>query len=103
MNTHVAKNFATGRVDSISGVPVRVYPSSLPLRQGLRIVADSANINAIFIGNQGVTAFGNIYTDGFPLRPGEREIFYVDNTSGVFLVSNSTNPALAGRAFWFAC
>ena len=92
MRIGLGKFFMTGKVTAGSN-PVAVFPSSLYLRGGLMLKADSGNAGIIFVGDSGVTA-GN----GYPLQPGVPEFFRVDDVSGVFLLASAGSPKVA----WFA-
>jgi len=88
MNLNVQRYFQTGRVPNVGTVAVQVFPSSVQLRAGLWLKADSGNPNNLFIGQSNVTAWTNPTTDGYPLRPGEEHLFTVDNVSGVYVKAN---------------
>lgn len=99
MNTSVSRNFLTGTVASIGVVtPLQInVGSGIISRHGVLLKADSGNAGAVFIGNSGVTAFVSPTTDGYPLRPGEFQTFPIDNSAGIYMISNQGS----NRIWWF--
>ena len=94
MRIGLGKYFMTGCVTGIGAAnPIAVFPSSLNLRGGLKLKADSGNTGVVYIGASGWITQGL----GYPLRPGEFEQFPIDDVSGVFLLANTSS----NKVFWF--
>lgn len=78
----------------VAAGPVRtkLRSSATPCRR-ITVKADTANVNALYLGLSTVTADSNNTTGGFVLLPGEAFTFGIDDVSSVYIHGTAAEGA----------
>lgn len=99
MSTHLKS--AVAEVDSldhgrrnIATSPTRCVPNDSHNKFGVRLKADQANTEPIYVGNSDVTAATETTTDGFPLWPGEEIWLPLGQARDVWAIAPTTSQTV---------
>ncbi|MCA9259021.1 MAG: hypothetical protein KDA61_07470 [Planctomycetales bacterium] len=88
---------ATGRCSGIGAAAKRIREESFRASKGVELAASEGNTGIVYVGNEDVTSGSDPDTDGFPVPPGERVFFPIDDPRRLYVTAG-----VEGQAVFYA-
>lgn len=90
---------ATGKCTGIGAAAKRIREESFRAAKGVELAASEGNTGIVYVGNEDVTADADPSTDGFPIPPGERAFFPIDDPRRLYATAGVEGQAVFSQHY----